>query len=151
EQHHHGHGFPRGGMLPRGHVAARRERRALDTVVEPAAPLQHPQYAGGVSAREREAPRKGQEQADDRERDGVEKGPQEQEAGEEQRADELHERPAHAAAGAGRRAAQPGSRDRSATPANSPRSWASRLRRFARSCGFSSMTDRKSTRLNSSH
>src|SRR5207244_13099072 len=130
------------GVLPQGDVAARGKRGALDAVVEPAAPFQHPQRARRPDAREREAPRKRQEQADDRERDGVEKRPREQKAGQQQRADELHERPAHAAAGGGarRRASQPGSRDRSATPANSPRSWASRLRRFARSCGFSSMT-----------
>ncbi len=139
---HHRHGFPGRGVFPQGDVAAVGERRALYPVVEAATPLQHPQHTRRVGAREREATLEGQARTDDHERDGVQKRPCEQEPGEEQRPQPLHHRsaPVVRASGAGRRAAQPGSRDRSATPAKSPCNWARRLRRLARSSGSSSIT-----------
>src|SRR5207253_1380540 len=134
--------FPRRGMFPERDVGAGGERCALDAVVEPAAPLEHPQHPAGVGARHREAAREGHEHSGGHQHAGMEEGPEEQEGREEERAGELQRGCARArsAGGSSVERAQPGSRDRSATPANSPRGCARRLRRFARSSWFSSMT-----------
>ena len=143
EHHHHRHGFPGGGMLPQRDVLARRQRLALDAVVEPAAPLQHP----AARCRRRAAPaRSGAGTAARRTRstNGIAKTKvhRNRKQREEQRRQELHA-PVHAPAalGACRRSAQPGSRDRSATSAEQSAAAArADARRLARSCGFSSMT-----------
>src|SRR5687768_425821 len=114
-------------MLPQRDVISRRQvLPARDGVIQPAGPLQHEKQRLRPERRQREAPAEGQEAASDHEEDRVEERPEKQEGREDQRAEELH--------------AQPGKRERSATPPNISRSCDSSARRLARRFASSSIT-----------